>query len=122
MAAAAHYLTSGGMPATVASPSSAGTSSASWQMAGLPLTAMMAFPAGKPPAVASSHIDNILATTRAQAPASPRFAQVGGGVRHTYAQLAAALRDTRAAEELAREELDDAAAPMARPPAPAHAP
>ena len=58
MAAAAHYLTNGGMPGATAgsSPSSAaaaaGNNSASWAMAGLPLTAM-AFP-GKPPAVAAS--------------------------------------------------------------------
>ena len=57
-----------------------------------------------PPAVASSLMDNILASSRAQAPATPRFAQVGGG-RH--AQLAAALRDTRAAAQLAREEEED---------------
>ena len=126
MAAAAHYLTSGGMAPTAggASPSSAAASAggASWQMAGLPLTAM-AFP-GKPPAVAAAAAPAAsrpltsleVAELRA---ARERAIKAAEGRRATAVQARRAKRAAQAAKEAAAAGVAAAHASAVASPTPA---
>ena len=126
MAAAAHYLTSGGMAPTAggASPSSAAASAggASWQMAGLPLTAT-AFP-GKPPAVAAAAAPAAsrpltsleVAELRA---ARERAIKAAEGRRATAVQARRAKRAAQAAKEAAAAGVAAAHASAVASPTPA---
>ena len=123
MAAAAHYLTSGGVATAGASPSSAAGNPASWQMAGLPLTAM-AFP-GKLPAVsaaapttAAARPLNSLEVAELRA-ARERAIKAAEGRRATAVQARRLTRAALAAKEAASADVDVSAVAAAASTTPA---
>ena len=124
MAAAAHYLTSGGMAPTAggASPSSAAASAggASWQMAGLPLTAT-AFPGKRPAAAAAPAASRPLTSLEVSElrAARERAIKAAEGRRATAVQARRAKRAAQAAKEAAAAGVAAAHASAVASPTPA---